>query len=36
MWALLQPGRPLTAAWLDQHADQVVTAFLRAYAAPQT
>jgi TetR/AcrR family transcriptional repressor of mexJK operon len=34
--ALLQPGRPLTAAWLDQHADQVVTAFLRAYAAPQT
>jgi TetR/AcrR family transcriptional regulator, mexJK operon transcriptional repressor len=33
--ALLQPGRPLAAAWLDEHADRVAAAFLRAYAAPQ-
>jgi hypothetical protein len=32
----LAAGRPLTAAWLDQHADQMVTAFVRASAAPQT
>jgi TetR/AcrR family transcriptional repressor of mexJK operon len=30
--ALLQPGRPLARADLDQHVDQVVAAFLRAYA----
>jgi TetR/AcrR family transcriptional regulator, mexJK operon transcriptional repressor len=30
--ALLQPSRPLTRADLDEHADKMVTAFLRAYA----
>jgi TetR/AcrR family transcriptional regulator, mexJK operon transcriptional repressor len=30
--ALLQPGRPLARADLDQHVDQMVSAFLRAYA----
>ena len=37
--ALLQPSRPVTRADLDQHADNVVAAFLRAYAPaahPQT
>jgi TetR/AcrR family transcriptional repressor of mexJK operon len=30
--ALLQPSRPLARADLDQHVDQMVAAFLRAYA----
>lgn len=30
--ALLQPSRPVTRADLDEHADYVVAAFLRAYA----
>ena len=30
--ALLQPGRPLARADLDAHVDQMVAAFLRAYA----
>ena len=30
--ALLQPGRPLARADLDRHVDQMVAAFLRAYA----
>jgi TetR/AcrR family transcriptional repressor of mexJK operon len=30
--ALLQPGRPLTRAHLDEHVGNVVAAFLRAYA----
>ena len=34
--ALLQPGRPLTRAHLDQHADKVVAAFLRAYTTPRS
>ena len=30
--ALLQPARPLARADLDRHVDQMVAAFLRAYA----
>jgi TetR/AcrR family transcriptional repressor of mexJK operon len=30
--ALMQPGRPLTRACLDEQADKAVAAFLRAYA----